>query len=229
MRRDRSCQSDAPLVGEPGNPAPARQRAGAAGGRALRAASSAPPTPFGAAPVRTVLAAVDGNPFGEHALPFAVGAAMRAGAVLRIVHVFSSWDTAGQASQLAAGAQWVLDQQRRRSEYLDGLIRRLKHAHPLAVTGALLNGADVAEAVCKASTAADLVVMATRNRGAWAKFWRGSITAAVARRARCAVLLVRGRDDPPDLTAAHLPHDIPLPFGGTKRAEGAVRAAAVRS
>lgn len=207
---------------------PAYGLAGAADRRSPRVASVSP-IPLGATPVRTVLVAVDGTSFGEYALPFAVEVARRAGAALRVVHVFSSWEVAGEASQLAAGAQWVLDQQRRRSEYLDGLIQRLKQVHPLPVTGALLDGADVAEAVCKASASADLVVMATRNRGAWARFWRGSVTAAVARRARCPVLLVHGREDPPDLTVARLLHDFPPSLDGGEQGEGAVRAAAASS
>ena len=84
------------------------------------------------------------------------------------------------------------------------------------MTTALIDGADVAEAVCEASAAADLVVMATRGRGAWAKFWWGSVTAAVARHARSPVLLVRGRDDRPDLAGARLPRDILVPLDGTE-------------
>jgi nucleotide-binding universal stress UspA family protein len=176
-------------------------------------------------PLRTVLAAVDGTPFGEHALPLAAAVARRAGAALRVVHVFSARELAGEATRLLADAQWVLDQRRRRGEYLDGLVRRLNRSHPLAITGALLDGADVPEAVCEATAAADLVVMATRDRGSWARFWWGSVTAAVARGARCPVLLVRGRDDPPDLAAARLPTDILVPLDGTPRGEESIRPA----
>jgi nucleotide-binding universal stress UspA family protein len=94
------------------------------------------------------------------------------------------------------------------------------------VTGALLDGSDVAEAVCRSSATADLVVMATRDRGPWARYWLGSVTAEVGRRARCPVLLVRGRDEAPDLAAARLPRDILVPLDGSERAEEAVRAAA---
>jgi nucleotide-binding universal stress UspA family protein len=183
------------------------------------------PEPAGNPPVRTVLAAVDGTPFGEHALPLAAEVARRAGATLRVVHVFSAREVAGEAVRLLADARWVRDQRRRRGEYLDGLVRRLKRVHPLPVTGAVLDGADVPEAVCEASAGADLVVMATRDRGSWARFWWGSVTAAVARHARCPVLLVRGRDDSPDLDAARLPGDILVPLDGSGRGEEAVRAA----
>jgi nucleotide-binding universal stress UspA family protein len=183
------------------------------------------PGPAGTPPVRTVLAAVDGTPFGEHALPLAAEIARQAGAALRVVQVFSARDLAGEASLLLADGRWVLNQRRRRGEYLDGLARRLARVHPLPVTAALLDGTDVAEAVCEASASADLVVMATRGRGSWAKFWWGSVTAAVARHARCPVLLVRPRDAPPDLAGARPPRDILVPLDGTERGEEAVRAA----
>ena len=51
------------------------------------------------------------------------------------------------------------------------------------------------------------------------------MTAAVARRARCPVLLVHGRDEPPDLSATTLPREILVPLDGTDRGEEAVRAA----
>jgi nucleotide-binding universal stress UspA family protein len=175
--------------------------------------------------VRTVLAAVDGTPFGEHALPLAAAVARKAGAALRVAHVIPARELAGEAVRLLADARWVLDQRRRRGEYLDGLVRRLKRVHPLPVTGVLLDGADVPEAVCEASATANLVVMATRNRGSWARFWCGSVTASVARQAHCPVLLVRGRDEPPELEAARLPRDILVPLDGSERAEEAVRAA----
>lgn len=202
-----------------------RRPVGAAGRWAPRADAFAFPESTGIPPVRTVLAAVDGTPFGEHALPLAAAIAERAEAALRVVHVVSARELAGEAARLLADARWVLDQRRRRGEYLDGLARRLARAHPLPVTAALLDGADVAEAVCEASAAADLVVMATRGRGSWAKYWWGSVTAAVARHARCPVLLVRGRDDPPDLAGARLPRNVLVPLDGTERGEEALRAA----
>lgn len=226
MRRDR-VRRTVPHRGSVVDSAPrVRWLAGAVDWWSARTAPSVSAAPVGTSPVRTVLAAVDGTPFGEHSLPFAAAVARRAGAALRVVHVFSGREAAGVAARVMADARCVLDQRRRRGEYLDGLLRRLTRAHPLTVTGALLDGADVPEAVCEASASADLVVMATRNRGSWARFWWGSVTAAVARRARCPVLLVRGREEPPDLDAARLPRDILVPLDGSERAEEAVRAAA---
>ncbi len=202
-----------------------RRPVGAAGRWAARADAFVSPEPAATPRVRTVLAAVDGTPFGEHALPLAAAVARQAGATLRVIHVFSARETAGEATRLLADARWVLDRRRRQGEYLDGLVRRLVRSYPLPVTGSLLDGADVPEAVCEASATADLVVMATRERGSWSRFVWGSVTAAVARRARCSVLLVRGRGDPPCLDAARLPRDVLVPLDGSERGEEAMRAA----
>jgi nucleotide-binding universal stress UspA family protein len=168
---------------------------------------------------------VDGTPFGEHALPLAAAIANRAGAALQVVQVFSTREAAGEGIRLLADPRWVCNQRRRREEYLGGLVRRLTRFHPLPITGALLDGADIPAALCDATGAADLVVMATRDRGSWARFWWGSVTAAVARKARCPVLLVRGRDDLPDLATARLPTDILVPLDGTPRGEESIRPA----
>jgi nucleotide-binding universal stress UspA family protein len=169
---------------------------------------------------------VDGTPFGEHALPLAAAIARRAAAALRVVHVFSARDAAGEALRLVTVENWLARQRQERREYLDRLSRRLKRAHPLELSAKLLEGTDVAEAVREASGGADLVVMATRGRGPWARLWRGSVATAVTRRARCPVLLTRGRDDAPDLTDARPPQNVLIPLDGTERAEEAVGAAA---
>lgn len=225
MRRERGRREVGPGRRGRGDRFPPGWPTPAAGRWAARADAFVAPEPAVTPRMRTVLAAVDGTPFGEHALPLAAAVARRAGASLRVVHVFPARDVAADAARLLADARWVFDERRRRGEYLDGLVRRLLRAHPLPVTGVLLDGADVPEAVCEASAAADLAVMATRDRGSWSRFVWGSVTAAVARRARCPVLLVRGREEPPDLGAVRLPRDVLVPLDGSERGEEAIRAA----
>src|SRR3954466_2457436 len=97
------------------------------GGRwAARADAFVSPRRAGDSAIRTVLAAVDGTPFGEHAVPLAAAVARRAGAALRVVHVFSAREVAGEAARVMADARRVFDLRRRRGEYLDGLVRRLE-------------------------------------------------------------------------------------------------------
>jgi nucleotide-binding universal stress UspA family protein len=223
MRRDR-VRREFPRRGR-GDQALSGRPLGVEGRWVVRADACVAAEPAVAPRVRTVLAAVDGTPFGEHALPLAAAIARQAGAVLRVAHVFSAGDVAGDAVRLLTDTRWVFDERRRRGEYLDGLVRRLTRAHPLRVTGALLNGGDVPAAVCEASAGADLVVMATRSRGPWSRFWWGSVTAAVARHARCPVLLVRSQNDVPALDAACLPRAILVPLDGSERGDEAVRAA----
>jgi nucleotide-binding universal stress UspA family protein len=165
---------------------------------------------------------VDGSPFGEHALPLAVRVARSAGAALRVAHVFSAGDVAGDAPRLLADDGWVRGLRRRRGEYLDGLAQRLVKVYPRPLTTALLDGADVAGVVCEAAAGADLVVMATRSRGAWARLWYGSVAAAVARQSRIPVLLVRGGEAPPDFIGGRLPRHILVPLDGTEQGEAAL-------
>jgi nucleotide-binding universal stress UspA family protein len=170
----------------------------------------------------TVLVPVDGSPFGEHALPLAVRVARAAGAALRVVHVFSAGSAAGDAPRLLADDGWVRGQRWRRGEYLAGLARRLATTGPRPLTTALLDGADVAGAVCEAAAGADLVVMAHRGRGPWGRFWYGSVAADVARRTQAPVLLVRGGEDPPDFTGGRLSRHVLVPLDGTERGEAAL-------
>jgi nucleotide-binding universal stress UspA family protein len=165
---------------------------------------------------------VDGSPDGEHALPLAAAIARRAGAALRVVLVFSARDAAGEAVRLLADDRWVLVQRHRRGEYLYGLAERLAEAYPLPVTTELVGGADAAETLCEASADVDLVVMSTRSRGLWSRFWRRSVAADVVRRARAPVLLVRGCEEPPDLTPVRLPRSVLVPLDGTERGEAAL-------
>jgi nucleotide-binding universal stress UspA family protein len=179
------------------------------GNRPARAAQSV--AAAGYRPIRTVLVPVDGSPLGEHALPLAVRVARAAGAALRVVHVYSAGSAAGDAPRLLADGGWVRGQRRHRGEYLNGLARRLTTTGQRPPTTVLLDGADVAGAVCEAAAGADLVVMATRGRGPWARLWHGSVAADVARRSRVPVLQVRGGEDPPDFTGGCLPRHILVP------------------
>ena len=67
------------------------------GGR-LRAAVGARPPP--ARRFRSLLVPVDGTPFGEHALPLALGLARRAGASVRLVYVHSPLESTFDTGRL---------------------------------------------------------------------------------------------------------------------------------
>ena len=174
---------------------------------------------------RTILVPVDGTRFGEHAVPLAADIARRARAALRVILVFSLREAAGAAVRLEANERWVIDQRSRRGDYLAELGDRLTRHYSIPVSCGLVDGRETTETLCEASAAADLLVMATRGRSAWAEFWRGSVSAAVARQARCPVILVRGRNDPPDLSAVRRPRKILVPLDGTPASEAAIESA----
>ena len=108
MRRDRARRS-VPRRDRIDFARSGRRPVGAPGRWAAWADAFVSPAPAGIPPVRTVLAAVDGTPFGEHALPLAAEVARRAGAMLRVVHVFSARELAGEAVRLLADSRWVRD------------------------------------------------------------------------------------------------------------------------
>jgi nucleotide-binding universal stress UspA family protein len=67
---------------------------------------------------------------------------------------------------------------------------------------------------------ADLVVMVTGMRTWWDRVLRASITAGFVRQSKCPVLLVRGREEPPDLNWDPTIGRILIPLDQSARSEG---------
>ena len=65
---------------------------------------------------------------------------------------------------------------------------------------------------------ADLVVMATRGRGAIGRFWRGSIAYSLLERIKVPLVLVRGHQQPVNSKPKRIDHAI-LALDGTESAE----------
>jgi nucleotide-binding universal stress UspA family protein len=172
---------------------------------------------------------VDGTRAAEHALPPALALARRAGAEVTLVHVYSTLQAASDPELLGwRGGRYLIEPQR---DYLDGLAERVAAAHPVRVRPLLLKGHLPADTLCEMADwddliAADLIVMASRRRGWWSRFWRGSVSAEVARRSRAPVLLVPGRDELPDLSDEPSLSRVLVPLDGSARAERALGPAA---
>jgi nucleotide-binding universal stress UspA family protein len=168
---------------------------------------------------RSILVPVDGTSFAEHALPWALGIARRAGAEVRVVLV--------HRPTLSADNPWSIhhagcrDARRRHGQlaHLDDLSRRLAESTSVPVHVELAQGRDVAGLLCAAGADADLVVMATHGRGLLGRFWYGSVADAVVGRADAPVLLVRGYDAPVDLTGDPRVRHVVIPLDGSKFAE----------
>jgi nucleotide-binding universal stress UspA family protein len=175
---------------------------------------------------RSLLVPLDGEGFGEHALPFALGIARRAEAAVRLVHVhwppLSAYRSETLAYALRADA-WL---QRQPQAYLDDLSRRLAKATGVPVTPVFLQGPDIAEALCEVAAAGtDLVVMATHGRGPLGRLWYGSVADVLRRRLSVPLLLVRGHDAPADLTSDPVVRHVLIPLDGSETAEQALEPA----
>jgi nucleotide-binding universal stress UspA family protein len=160
---------------------------------------------------RSILVPLDGSSFGEHALPFALSLARRAGAQVHLAHVHveprpaQADDAAGRAAERM---------------YLDGLVQRAEASWDVPITTMLLGG-PVADSLHEyaAERQADLIVMTTHGRGALSRFWLGSIADALMRRAAMPVLLVRPQERPLDIVHEPAIKHILVPLDGSPLAE----------
>jgi len=162
---------------------------------------------------RSILVPLDGSAFGEHALPFALSLARRAGAQLHLAHVHVP------PAPILAEAN---DGELRTSErmYLDGLVQRVEARWDVPITTMLLDG-PVAPTlhVYTIACQADLVVMTTHGRGALSRFWLGSIADTVIRQASVPVLLIRPQEQPLDIVHEPAVKRILIPLDGSALAE----------
>ncbi len=169
---------------------------------------------------RNILVPLDGSPFGEHALPLALGLARRAGAAVQLVHVAAPVEMAFTESVFVTEADLAGRIEARLREYLDGVVRRSEAAADVRVTPVLLKG-DVTEQIRRraAELPADLVVMTTHGRGPLGRFWLGSVADELLRRLAVPLLLVRPHEGEPDLAVAPPLEHLLVPLDGSPLAE----------
>jgi nucleotide-binding universal stress UspA family protein len=139
----------------------------------------------------SILVPLDGSPFAEQALPFALGLAGRAGAGLHLVraHIPLVYATGVVVLDLDA------DQRVKEREvaYMDGLARALTAMPPHVRVSAEVLDALVAPTLAEqlAALKTDLIVMATHGRGPISRMWLGSTADALVRTASVPLLLIR--------------------------------------
>ena len=171
--------------------------------------------------MRTILVPLDGSAFAEHALRFALGAARRTGARLRLVSVYEGAPPI-RGGQGALTFDTRLDAELRAGlhAYLDDCRRRLGHAAPaVAVDTAVLDGA-AAEAIAEHARASDaaLVVLTTHGRRGLSRVWLGSVADRVVRHATTPVFLVRASDAAATRPSPR-PRGVLVPLDGTTQGE----------
>jgi nucleotide-binding universal stress UspA family protein len=169
---------------------------------------------------RSLLVPLDGSAFAEYALPFAVGIARRAGAVLHVVQAHLAVASLYSGSALAADLNLDAALREKEAAYLDGVVKRLKESALVGVSRALVDG-PAADALRERAlaAAADLVVMATHGRGPLSRLWLGSVADTLVRRLPMPILLVRSPGEPVSPATEHVVRRILIPLDGSDLAE----------
>jgi nucleotide-binding universal stress UspA family protein len=173
---------------------------------------------------RSLLVPLDGSPFSEHALPFALGVANRAGAAVQLVHVHVPLVHVTGISALDSGADERVKEQE--WAYLDRTVNGWQTAAPtVRMSSSLLEGFAPDVLREQMSGKADLVVMATHGRGPLSRFWLGSVADALVRTATVPLLLLRPSEQPPSVALAPPFRHVMVPLDGSDLAEQALEPA----
>lgn len=173
---------------------------------------------------RSILVPLDGSPASEHALPWALGLAQQAGAQLHLARVHLAPTPIMVGTELASDAALDTTIRNNDREYLARIAERLGAAATVNVRVALLDGG-VTDALLDHARAvnADLTVMSSHGRGAFARFWLGSVADKMIRQSPVPTLLVRPvEDQAADLTVKPFIARVVVPLDGSDLAERAV-------
>lgn len=165
--------------------------------------------------LRTLVVPLDGSPFGEHALPYALSLARRTGANVHLVHVYESLFD-GVEGYGALDQKALTDAER----YLTTVTQQVAALGGVSVTGKLLQGS-VAQALhdYASQASADIIVMTTHGRTRAVRFWLGSIADKLIRRMPVPLLLVRPGEGQPELHRDVIFQNILVPLDGSSFAE----------
>ncbi|MCS6864445.1 MAG: universal stress protein [Gemmataceae bacterium] len=169
--------------------------------------------------LQSIVVPLDGSPFGEFALPYALSLARRAGAKIEMIHVYQLPETTERSLVTALRDDHQAAEQAR--HYLTEVAQRLRAAAPgLDITATLVQGR-ISEAICDhlTTTSPSLAVLTTHGRGPLSRFWLGSVATDLMQRSPVPLLLVRPSDHPPDWTADVAPQRILLPLDGSPFSE----------
>ncbi len=174
--------------------------------------------------IRSLLVPLDGSPFAEQALPWAIAIARKFRARLRLAmaHQFPSPPPLDETTaRLYTKVELAL--RKSQGDYLRRTATRIKADEGIQTATAMLE-APAAPALAKyvAEIGADLVVMTTHGRGGLERAWLGSVADRLIRTLEIPILLIRataGQGAPPSAQRLLVPLD------GSRRAEAILPAA----
>ena len=175
---------------------------------------------------RSLLVPLDGSQAAEHAIPWALDIASRAGGYVRFVYVHlvrqannKSWPT----FDLGASSD---REKKLHNEYIVGVAERISRTSPVPVAPLLLEGSDVAEAIADAARSADIVVMAARRRGAMGRLFYGSVVSQLLQRTTSPLLIAPGYNYPVERASPKSIRRMLIPLDGSEESETILDAAA---
>jgi nucleotide-binding universal stress UspA family protein len=175
---------------------------------------------------KQILVPLDGSPFGEHALPWALKIARRSGAAVTLLYVYTPLAAVYMEGAVLMDETLETDIKAQMQHYLDAVLSRVRSAQPGVKVSAQLVEGDVAPAIIReAAGRADLVVMTTHGRGPLGRFWLGSVADELVRELQTPLLLVRPNQQPAVLTAEPELKHILIPLDGSHLAEFIIKPA----
>jgi nucleotide-binding universal stress UspA family protein len=140
-----------------------------------------------------ITVALDGSPYADHALSFAIDLTKRYSASLTILSVAPMVPLYLSSTEPWAPMEMPEGEVRFYRGLVDSGVARAKTEGLSAVTGVCLEGHVVDEIVAHLeANPADLLVMGSRGLSATKRLLLGSISDAVSHHVRCPVLIVRG-------------------------------------
>lgn len=170
---------------------------------------------------RTVLVPLDGSPFAEQALPYALGIVRRAGAELELMHVHVLYALTEPACARYSFEPEIDEEHRGQEQlYLDGTAKWLAAVSPATMTTTVVDGLGANSILQRVhARKANLIVMTTHGRGSLGRMVLGSVADEVVRQAAVPVLLVRPEKPALDVVPEPLLEHVLVPLDGSALAE----------
>jgi nucleotide-binding universal stress UspA family protein len=177
-----------------------------------------------------VIVPLDGSPYAEHALPWAIQIASLAGARVRLVHVHQKMQPAFHGRRLELYREFDRLIREPMDEYIVDVVRRLARVSEVTVTPMVVDGRHIADDLSDlVASTSDIVVMATRGRNFISRTVFGSALDAVVQRREAPILHVRGYSSTVDLTARPSLRHALVPLDGLPDSADALRPVAALS
>lgn len=167
-----------------------------------------------------IIVPLDGSRFGEHAVPYALCIAKKLGVPIHLVHVHVT-PMPVYSTELAV-LEGPLDSamRARKEEYLGKLAADLRARTTTPVTTALMEGGAIESLVDYAGQVhAGMIVMTTHGRGAFGRFWLGSVADRLLRTMSTPIFMVHGSKEPVDLNKEVKLERVLAPLDGSPFAE----------